>query len=243
MRNIIMTIAAALLLAPLATLSAQETQGEWDMDVAQLRTVVERMRSEMYRPGDPVAGWNRGGANPDADLRAAGAETHYYRIRRSGGDSVVILTARPLASFVPVGWRVVDTYGTAATRAENPFVQFEALSPRYVIGLRAGSARRGDTDCIDGVTNAALYERSDVPATSADAQIPLMFRLLLLASEGQTVCTRYEGNRRDGWRGIAFLPDGRALPALNEGDDHIEIIPAAPIERLVTHSGTAGGAS
>lgn len=241
MRKTLMMIAAALLLTPLASVSAQETQGEWDMDVSQLRTMVERMRSEMYRPGDSVTGWNRGGANPDADLRAAGIDSHYFRIRRHGGDSVVILTARPLASFVPAGWRVVDTYGAAATRADNPFVQFEALSPRYVIGLRAGSARRGDADCIDGVTNAALYERRDVPATSADAEIPLMFRLLLLASEEQTVCTRYEGNRRDGWRGIAFLPDGRSLPALNEGDDRVEIVPAAPIERLVTHEATASG--
>jgi len=242
MRKTLMMIAAALLTIPPASAAAQETQGEWNMDVAQLRAMVERMRTEMYQPGDRVAGWDRGGANPDADLRAAGAETHYYRIRRSGGDSVVILTARPLGSFVPAGWRVVDTYGAAATRVDEPFVQFEALSPRYVIGLRAGSARRGDADCIDGITNAALYERSDVPATSADADIPLMFRLLLLASENQTVCTRYQGNSREGYRGISFLPDGRSLPALNRGDDHIEIVPAAPIERLVTHTGTEGGA-
>jgi hypothetical protein len=241
MRNIFMLIAAALLLAPPAAAAAQESHGEWDMDVAQLRAAVERMRTEMFRPGDRVAGWNRGGADPDADLRAAGADSHYYRIRRSGGDAIVILTARPLAGFAPAGWRVADTYGEAAARAGNPFVQFEALSPRYVIGMRGDSERRGDTDCVGGVVNATLYERSDVPATAADAQIPLFFRLMLLATEDQIVCTRYEGNAREGWRGIAFLPDGRALPALNDGDDHIEIVPAGPIERLVTHRETDGG--
>lgn len=242
MRNMFMLIAAALLLAPPAVAPAQESQGEWDMDVAQLRATVERMRSEMYRPGERVAGWNRGGANPDADLRAAGADSHYFRVRRSGGDAIVILTARPLASFAPAGWRVADTYGEAGAPAGNPFVQFEAMSPRYVIGMRGDSERRGDTDCVGGVVNATLYERSDVPATSADAQIPLFFRLMLLASEDQLVCTRYEGNARDGWRGISFLPDGRTLPVLNEGDDHIEIVPAAPIERLVTHTGAEAGA-
>lgn len=241
MRNIFMLIAAALL-APPAVASAQESHGEWDMDVTQLRAMVERMRGEMYRPGERVAGWDRGGANPDADLRAAGADGHYFRVRRSGGDAIVILTARPLASFAPAGWRVADTYGEAAAPIDNPFVQFEAMSPRYVIGMRGNSERRGDADCVGGIVSATLYERSDVPATAADAQIPLLFRLLLLAAEGQTICTRYDGNRSDGWRGIAFLPDGRSLPALNEGDDHIEIVPAAPIERLVTHTGTEGGA-
>jgi len=237
MRKALNLVLSALLLTAPPALAAQERRSEWDMSVAELEAMVERLRGEMYRPGEQVPGWDRGGANPDADLRAAGADSHYFRLQRPSGVGVVILSGRPIASFAPAGWRVVDTYGSAAASIDNPFVQFEALSPRYVVALRASSARRGDADCVDSVTNATLYERPDVAAGEADAQIPLMFRLLLLAAENQSVCTRYQGNRQEGYRALAFLPDGRSLPRLNESDERITIVPAAPIEQLVTYSG------
>lgn len=241
MPRIFHLIAALLLAGTPLGLAAQEMRSEWDMSVAELTAMVERLRGELYRPGERVPGWDRGGANPDADLRAAGAETHYFRTHRASGEGVVILSARPMASFAPEAWRVADTYGSAAAAVDNPFIQFDALSPRYVIGLRAGSARRGDVDCVDAIANATLYERPDVAASDADARIPLLFRLLLLAAEDQRVCTRYQGDARAGYRGLAFLPDGRALPRLNESDERITIIPAGPLERLVTYSGQGGG--
>jgi hypothetical protein len=237
MRKALRLIALLSLLAGPAALPAQDVRSEWDMSVAEMQQMVERLREEMYRPGERVPGWNRGGANPDADLRAAGAERHYFQLQRPSGRGIIILSDRPVASFAPAGWRVADTYGSAAQTVDNPFVQFEALSPRYVVALRGGSARRGDADCVDSVANATLYERPDVAAGEADARVPLMFRLLLLAAENQTVCTRYQGNRAEGYRGLAFLPDGRSLPRLNESDERITIIPAGPIDRLVTWSG------
>jgi hypothetical protein len=232
-------IAGALLAVP--PLFAAQPRSEWDLSVADLQQMVERLRGEMYQPGERVPGWDQGGANPDADLRAAGADRHYFRLRRPSAEGVVILTERPIASFAPESWRVADTYGSAAAEVDNPFVQFEALSPRYVVALRAGSERRRDTDCVASIANATLYERSDVAAGEEDATIPMMFRLLLLAAENQIVCTRYQGNARDGYRGLAFLPDGRSLPRLNESEEQITIIPAGPIERLVTYSGRASG--
>lgn len=241
MRTALTPIAAAIMLAAGPAPAAQETRGEWDLGVAELRTMVERIQAEMYRPGERVANWNRGGADPDAELRAAGAETHYYHLRRASDHGVAILTDRPIAGFAPASWRVVDTYGSATAEVDNPIVQFDALSPRYVAGLRAGSERRGDVDCVDSIANAILFERTDVPAGAEDADIPLMFRLFLIAAEGQTVCTRYQGNREDGYRGIAFLPDGRTLPVLNESDELITIVPAAPLDELVTFVGREGG--
>ena len=32
----------------------------------------------MLRPGERVEGWDRGGADPDAELRALGADRHYF---------------------------------------------------------------------------------------------------------------------------------------------------------------------
>lgn len=240
MRRALRLIVPLLLLAGPAALPAQDVRSEWDMSVAEMQQMVERLREEMYRPGERVPGWNRGGANPDADLRAAGVDSHYFQLERPGGRGLVILSDRSIASLAPAAWRVADTYGSAAEEVDNPFVQFEALSPRYVAALRGGSERRGDADCIDRVANATLYERPDVAAGEADARVPLMFRLLLLAAEDQTVCTRYQGSREQGYRGLAFLPDGRSLPRLNESDERITIIPAGPIERLVSWSGRGG---
>ena len=241
MRRALSLIVPLLLLAGPAPAPAQDVRSEWDMSVAELQAIVARMREEMYRPGERVPGWDRGGANPDADLRAAGAERHYFRLERTSGEGIVILTGRPLSAFAPAGWRVVDSYGSAAAEIDNPFLQFEPLSPRYVVGLRASSRRQGDTDCVDAVSSAILYERPDVPAGQADAQIPLTFRLLLLAAEEQVVCTRYQGNAREGYRGLAFLPDGRTLPSLNRSEERMTIIPAGPIERLVVYSGRGSG--
>lgn len=224
---------AATLAAVATPAAAQETTGFPSLD--DMRRAVTQMRERMFTPGAAVPDWNRGGANPDADLRRAGPDRFYYRLRRAGGDGVVVLTDRPLASFVPAGWRAVDTYGDSAARVDNPVIQFEPLSARYVIGLRAGSARRGDTDCVDSIANATLYERPDVAAGPDDAEVPLYFRLTLIAGEGQTVCTRYEGDRAAGWRSRAFLPDGHALPQLDDEGERITIVPAAPIDRLIVY--------
>lgn len=201
--------------------------------LAQLREAVRQLRTELFTPGAPVPGWDHGGANPDAELRALGADNHYYRIVKPHSVAVVILTSRPISALAPSGWRVVDTYGSPVDHAENPVVQFETMSPRYVVGLRAGNVRRNDADCSDGIVNATLYERPDAPASADDANVPLFFRLVLLATENQTVCTRYEGSRAAGWHERPFLPDGHSLPRMEAEQNLITIVPAAPIERLL----------
>jgi hypothetical protein len=228
-------LAAALLLAGAGAAPAQEQFGEWDATVPQIQQMIEMVREQMLQPGDHVPGWDRGGANPNADLRAAGVESHYFRLRSARGDGIGILSARSIASLAPPAWRVVDTYGSATTKVDEPTIHFEALSARYVMAIRAGTERRRDADCMDEVANATLYERPDMPPGEDDDSIRMVFRLTFLAIEGHTVCTRTEGNREEGYRALVFLPDGRLLPRLNEGDDHMTIIPAGPIDQLVTY--------
>lgn len=236
MRTSLTLIAAAFaLLAPPA--GAQETRGLPSLE--DMQRIVTQMREQTYTPGAAVSGWDQGGANPDAVLRAAGVDRFYYLIHRTGGDSVAILTDRAIGSFVPDGWRVVDTYGDSSTRVDNGVVQFEALSSRYVMAVRAGTTRRRDADCIAGLTNATLYERPGATAGDDDDTIPLFFRLGLLAAEGQTVCTRYEGSRAAGWRGRNFTTDGRSLPQLDDEAERITIVPAAPIGRLIVYRAPA----
>lgn len=224
---------AAGLLAAAAPAAAQEVTGFLTLE--QMQEAVSRMRETLYAPGDAVPGWNRGGADPDAALRAAGADRFYYQIHGTGGDGVALLADRPFASLVPADWRVVDTYGDSATTIRNPVIQFEALSDRYVVAVRAGTERRGGVDCIDGIANATLYERPGRSASTDDDSVPLFFRLALLAAEGQTVCTRYEGSREAGWQGRSFTPEGRRLSGLDDEFERITIIPAAPIDSLIVY--------
>jgi hypothetical protein len=233
MRNALALIAAGLLAAATPPIAAQEVTGFLTLE--QMQEAVSRMREQMYTPGDPVEGWNRGGADPDAVLRAAGADRFYYQIHGTGGDGVAMLADRPFANLVPADWRVVDTYGDSAAAVSNPVIQFEALSERYVIGIRAGTERRGGVDCVGNIANATLYERPGRTARTDDSEIPLFFRLALLAAEGQTVCTRYEGNRETGWQGRNFTPEGRRLPGLDDEFERVTIIPAGPIDRLIVY--------
>lgn len=226
-------IAAGLLAAAAPPAAAQEVTGFLTLE--QMQEAVARMRTQLFTPGDAVADWNRGGADPDAVLRAAGADRFYYLIHGTGGDAVALLLDRPLASLVPADWQVVDTYGDSATAVANPVIQFDPLSDRYVMAVRAGSERRGGVDCIGSIANATLYERPGAAARPDDPQIPLFFRLALIAAEGQTVCTRYEGDRASGWRGRNFTPDGRRLAALDDEFERITIVPAGPIDRLVVY--------
>lgn len=202
--------------------------------VAQLRAAVLALREEVLRPGPTIPGWNVGGGDPDSEVNAAGAERNYLLLATDDGDkSVVILTARPIADFAPAAWRVVDSYGASADAVERPFVQFSVLSPRYVMGTRANGFRRDSIDCSDRISHAFLYERPGTEMTEQDEMAPMMFRLGLLALEGTTTCTRYEGSRAGGWLARPLLPDGRSLPALAEPPERATIVPAAPVDELL----------
>lgn len=226
--------AALLALAPpaVAQLPAPEAQDESQQLLAALREMVATTRAEMFAPGPEVPGWNRGGEDPDAALRRAGADDYVFMISSTDGPAVVMLTRRLIADFAPAGWQVIDSYGTSAAALANPFVQFIALTPRYVIGLRASSRREGGVDCSDPVANAILYEVPDAPASSGDEDMPIWFRIALLAAEDQVVCSRYE-RAGDGWVSRAFLPDGRSLPGLDDASERISIVPAAPVDELL----------
>lgn len=234
MRGILsLLLPLALLLAAPAAAPAQVDPNTPEGGFADLPAMVAQMRAQYYTPGEHVPGWDQGGADPDGDLRAAGADSHYFGIADGSGRSVGILTRRPLSDFAPAAWRVVDTYGSSATRLENPSIAFEMLSHRYAVGLRANGRRARDADCTDPIANATLYEIPGAPAREGDDMIPVLFRVVLLAAEGQIVCSRSEGNARTGYRTRAFTPDGHRLPALDEPDELIRIVPAAPIDQLI----------
>lgn len=210
-----------------------EPAGEEEM-FNQLRAAIAAMRAEIYRPGPTIPGWNVGGADPDSELNAAGADRHYFLLRAAGEPpAVIILTDRRIADFVPAEWRLVDSYGSALDSVERPFLQYSRISPRYVVGTRANGFRRDNVDCSDRIANAHLYELPGETMTEEDESAMLLFRMSLLALEGLTTCTRYEGNRATGWSTRPLLPDGRSLPALEDPPERLEIVAAAPLAELM----------
>ncbi|HEX8653760.1 MAG TPA: hypothetical protein VF693_00860 [Allosphingosinicella sp.] len=239
MRSMPLLTLAAILLAASPPANAQpateQPPASDEQMVAELRAAVAGMREEMFRPGPLVPGWNAGGADPDSDLRAAGADRNVFLFRSTGEPpSVILLTGRGIRDFAPAEWQIVDSYGSATEPVEAATVQFSWLSPRYVIGTRAGGFRRNTIDCGTGVAHALLYEVPGEAMTEEDEMALLTFRLALLAREGVTTCTRWEGNRAAGWTGRPLLPDGRSLPGLQgEGEERLTIVPIAPLPELM----------
>lgn len=241
--QLLLTAAAAMLLAGAATPTMVQDEPDAAAseaeELAQFQEAVANMRAAMLRPGERVEGWDQGGANPDADLRAMGAERFYFLSRSDEEDSVTIVTDRPIAEFAPARWQVVDTYG-AGSQASGPVqVDFVPLSARYVFAARARGERRGDVDCYRDFDHALLYEIPGATPSADDEIIPILFRVMILALEGETICIRSDGNRTQGYRSRTFLPDGRTLPEMDRGRETevMTIVPAAPIDRLIAWRG------
>jgi hypothetical protein len=228
-------LAAVMPLSAAAQPAVEQPSASDEQMVAELRAAVAGMREEMFRPGPVIPGWNAGGADPDSDLRAAGVDRNVFLLRSTGEPpSVIVLTDRGIRDFAPAEWQIVDSYGAAAEAVETPNVQFSWLSPRYVIGTRASGFRRDSVDCSGGIAHALLYEVPGETMTEEDEMALLTFRLALLAREGVTTCTRWEGNRAAGWTGRPLLPDGRSLPGLEgEGEERLTIVPTAPLAELM----------
>jgi len=197
-----------------------------------IAAAIEQMRAAMLTAGPVLDGW-RQSEDPAAALEKLGTDTHYFVIEDVNGQQVSILTSRRLDDFAPPSWRVVDSYGSPVAYAENPSLAFLPLGERYAIGGRVGQWRENGLDCSKGPTHAILYERTD-SAAKEDAEAAIgMFRMTMLALEGQTICSHAAGNPQTGWRITALLPDGRSLPELNKDETRMRIVPAGPVDRLV----------
>jgi len=232
-RKSLLGFAAALSMAT-APASAQEAgQGEGEQALGQFRAAVAQMRALMLRAGEPVTGWDQGGADPDADTRAAGADRFYQLNTSVDGTGVAILTDRPIRDFAPAGWRVVDSYGTADEALDQPQVDFMPFSERYVMAARSRSWRQNDANCYRDLNHALLYEVPGAAAGADDATVPMMFRMMILALEGETICVRTDGDRQAGYRTRYFLSDGRPLPELTDANSLTTIVPAAPVAELI----------
>jgi hypothetical protein len=133
-------VAIALLFTAVGAGSAG-AQEEPQLGVEELQSIVETTRAEMFRPGEYVEGWDRGGADPDADLRALGTDAHYFQSRSPQGTSVVIVTTRPIAGYVPSRWR-----SSTAMVPLSRFAEWSGRFHRAYAALRDGDAGPATAD-------------------------------------------------------------------------------------------------
>jgi hypothetical protein len=209
-----------------------------DQDTRQWREDLERFARH-------VPGWNIGGADPNADLKAMGADKYYFANRGSYGVSVTILTDRPIEAFVPKTWRLLDSYGAPATGLGEPWINFIHIqSARYVLATSGRSVRNGGAFCGTEEWEARLFEipgsrlRRDEP--SRQPMIELFRGTARALAEEKVSCSRYYGDRLRGYTSRSFLLDGREIPgelAANEpptgNPTHKVIVPACPIETVL----------
>lgn len=230
----IAAVCAVALLAAAPAAAAQE-QAAQAGPAAEIQSIVDRMRTELMAPGDIVPGWDKGGADPDSELRAKGADKFYFVSEEGGSRDVLILTDRRISDFAPEGWQAIDSYGSPVDYAENPVLEFAALDGDHAVGLRAGTYRENGIDCTKTPVHAILYRRSGAAQEPGEDEIPpgFLFRILMLGLEGQVICSRSDPLPGGGWRIRALRPDGRDLKMLNEKPRTLTIVPAAPIDQLV----------
>ncbi|MFN3388214.1 MAG: hypothetical protein ACK40O_04735 [Allosphingosinicella sp.] len=211
-----------------------ETQAAAPSPADAMRAMVEELRTEVLRPGETIQGWDVGGGDPEAALRAKGADRFYFLESEGGKRNVGIVTERRITDFAPARWRVLDSYGSPVAYAENPSVGFTALGTRHFIGMRQDGYRENGIDCSRKFTHALLFEDPEAPADDTDTQSAIgLFRIAIMAMEGQTICARSDGDAEAGWNVRYLLPDGRALPVMNDPPTHLAIVPAAPVDTLV----------
>lgn len=239
-----LAIALTLLAAPFSLSRAEVPTPIGEIEQAgttgsdrEYQEAIRALRQAMFPPGERVENWDVGGADLEGAVRAMGADRYYVleTDASDGSTQLSILTARPISDFAPASWRIAKSYGSHETKLENPALTFGYVSPRFVLVGRANSWRARDVICGDKIGHAILYEVPDAPRSPGDADIADMFEALLVATEGQTLCGRYDGDPKKGYTARTFLPDGRLVlnPDRSAPAGRASIVPAAPVDSLI----------
>ncbi|HEY5721350.1 MAG TPA: hypothetical protein VIT45_03420 [Allosphingosinicella sp.] len=202
--------------------------------------IVEQYRKtneELARRALHVPGWNVGGADPYADLKAMGADRYYFANRRDYGVSVTILTDRPLEDFTPKGWRLIGRDGAPSVGPGEPWINFiHLLSARYVLASSGRSIRVGDVACSGAKGELRLFEIPGARLSSDEPKRKWMIAMFgsmrsMMEAEDDG-CTRYDGDRVRGYTSRNFLLDGRE-PSPSSNPTHKIIVPACPIDKIL----------
>ena len=178
-------------------------------------------RRDCTGPASRSPGWDRGGADPDADLRAAGADAPLFQAAAGTAASASAYCRRRGRS--PPSRRPAGGWSTLTARRRRRSTTRRSGSRRSRTATSSASRQRATgaatPTASSKVTNATLYEMPEgAGAARRTHMIPLMFRLLLLAAEGQTdlhpLWRAMPASRLS--RPAPSCPTAAPLPALND---------------------------
>lgn len=197
---------------------------------AELATLV----AELLEPGEPVPDWREMGVDILAELAA-----------REGGLAGNLL--RDEDEEMPT---VTDLSGTAAPdlsgfsrlvlRADPPGGAnekgFTSFAPGVWLEMAGQRTQRGKALCYAGMSGLTLHSTMPVTEQTVNELFPIIVAVSLvdrLAS--REICNVYE-RVGEGYRARSFLPDGRALPALDAEPTMLRIMPASELEDFIRNS-------
>lgn len=201
---------------------------------AELAPLIE----DMFEPGQAEPGWRELGVDilAELDLLEGGREANLLRDDDEEILSVTDLSgkAKPdFSGFSSVVLRAPPPGGTD----ERVFLSFEAG-----VWLEMAMKRnlRGKAACYSGLTGLTLHSKRPLDDWTVDELvIPITLIGLLDRVASRDTCVVYV---RDGnaYRTRTFLPDGRALPAIDADSTQLRVMPVGELSAFVRESVPTG---
>lgn len=201
--------------------------------------LFEAAAAELMKPGDKREDWDRGGIDLYALVAAApgGAQGSYLlSTDKDGARSITIVGGAQPA--LPPRWQAVSRSGSPPPAGAPSDLTVGGLMPPYFFSGVQGRRRVGDSFCSSGAMSGVLYRDADAKdSTVPQPMVQLMFEQIVKQFQTATICWRYD---RDGesYRTTYYLEDGRSLPGMNSAAEHLRIIPADSVEKLLGPAAT-----
>lgn len=190
--------------------------------------------AELLEPGDPVPGWREMGVDILAELaaREGGLAGNLLRDEDQEVPTVTDLsgTATPdLSGFSRLVLRAVPPGGAN----ERGFTSF---APGVWLEMAGQRTQRGKALCYAGMSGLTLHSKVPVTEQTIDELFPTIVAVSMIDRlASREFCIVYE-RVSEGYRTRSFLPDGRALPALDAEPTVLRIMPASELEDFIRNS-------
>ena len=202
---------------------------------AAIMDAVGTAEAKIFQPGPMVAEWNKGGVDLKAAVAAKPgglARNYLLAVDNEGEPTVTIYSSGPVSGFIPPSWKRIIGIGDIDGGGSDGFLEFANLDGGYYVVARGLSRRVGDADCSSSPIGAGLYLAPDNAETMPREVATAIFEATAAMVSKHTVCETYKASAA-GYSVRYFLEDGRSLPAMDEDQDQISIVPAQPVDQLL----------
>lgn len=203
----------------------------------EFQAAMDAAMAEMMTPGPKQEGWDKGGVDIYrlAEAAPGGNSANYLlNVDKDGERAVMIVRARDLGSVVPGHWKALMHAGSSKELAGSDTLVVGNIDGPFHFAGWESHRRVGDAFCSAGNIGGELYEAAGQAAESKlpREMIPSVFQAMASHLEKRPMCWRYD-RQGESFKKTYFLEDGRTLPRLNESEDQVTIVRAAPIEQLL----------